>query len=464
MTQIKEGSVKELWSIAYPLMISYFSLSMMLFVDRLYLAHFSHETLNAATSSGTLTWALYLSWIGVASMAQIFVAQYNGAKRYTKVGSPVWQMIYFSLLSILFFVPLAFIGVKFLGTLESIYFKWTMFFSPSFVLTAAISAFYIGQGKTKVITYLALLGNGVNILLDPLLIYGVGSIIPSYGIAGAAIATGIGEMVQLAILFAMFVSRKNRLEYGTGDFRFKKEQFLKGIKVGLPSGLFIAFEHLGLAAFYLMMARISPSHILVASVSQSILLLFLFFGYGLEKGVAAVSGNLIGAKLLPEINRLFMSGLKLTAGFSIVLVLALIVYPEPFLALFNIEATGEVYQTVRIGMIFTAAFMTLENIRWLISGILTSAGDTLFLMVSGVISVWVFMLLPMYLFVYLPQANIIIAFYIWILYLSVSTIWCFYRYKKGCWKSKSIEPSLKALSSDLPENKKIISNSTQEQD
>ncbi|MCH9614103.1 MAG: hypothetical protein SP1CHLAM54_11150 [Chlamydiia bacterium] len=438
MAQIKEGSVKELWRIAYPLMISYFSLSMMLFVDRLYLARFSHEALNASTSSGTLTWALYLSWIAIASMAQVFVAQYNGAKRFSKVGSPVWQMIYFSLLSLLFFFPLAFIGLKFLGHLEGIYFKWTMLFSPSFIMVAALSAFYIGQGKTRVITYLALLGNGINIILDPILIYGFGSIIPSYGIAGAAVATGIGEVVQVVILFVMFISRANRLEYGTGDYRFKMETFLKVIKIGLPSGLFIAFEHLGLAAFYLMMARISPTHILVASVSQSILLLFLFFGYGLEKGVTAISGNLIGGKLTHEISRLFKSGLKLTALFSIVLLLTLVVYPEPFLKIFKIESSGEVTHLIRLGMIFTAAFMTLENLRWLISGILTSAGDTLFLMISGTLSVWLCMMLPMYFIVYQRSASIIIAFYIWIVYLFVALLLCLGRFLQGKWKEKSL--------------------------
>lgn len=438
MTQIKEGSVKELWRIAFPLMISYFSLSMMLFVDRLYLARFSHEALNASTSSGTLTWALYLSWIAIASMAQVFVAQYNGAKRFMKVGRPVWQMIYFSLLSIIFFLPIAFVGSKFLGYLEGVYFKWTMLFSPCFILVSALNAFYIGQGKTRVITYLALLGNGINIILDPLLIYGVGSFIPSYGIAGAAVATGIGEMVQATILFAMFISRKNRLEYGTGNYHFHMNTFLNVIKIGLPSGLFIAFEHLGLAAFYLMMARISSTHILVASVSQSILLLFLFFGYGLEKGVSAISGNLIGGKLFGEISKLFKSGLKLTAIFSVVLLFTLIVYPEPFLKLFKIEAESELTYLIRIGMIFTAVFMTLENLRWLVSGILTSAGDTLFLMISGTLSVWLCMMLPMYFIVYQKGASIIIAFYIWIVYLLVALSLCLGRFLRGKWKEKSL--------------------------
>lgn len=55
------------------------------------------------------------------------------------------------------------------------------------------------------------------------------------------------------------------------------------MRVGIPPALFVLFELLGWATFYMMMERISTKHILVASVTQSILLLFLFFGLGLEK-------------------------------------------------------------------------------------------------------------------------------------------------------------------------------------
>ncbi|MFM8491131.1 MAG: hypothetical protein ACKN9X_04290, partial [Candidatus Methylopumilus sp.] len=63
MQPIKTGSLKELWKISFPLMISLMSTFMMLFIDRLFLANYSHESLRACVTSGTLAWSMILGWI-----------------------------------------------------------------------------------------------------------------------------------------------------------------------------------------------------------------------------------------------------------------------------------------------------------------------------------------------------------------------------------------------------------------
>lgn len=437
---ISKSTLKELWRISFPLMISYLSLSTMQFVDRLYLAWYSLDALNASTSSGTLSWAFYMSWITIAGSAQVLVARYNGAKEYQRLGPAVWQMIYLASFSILFFVPMAFYGRYYLHPLEAVYFKWTMLFSPSFVVIAAISAFYTGRGLTKVITYLSLLSNGINIILDPILIFGMGVISPSYGIAGAAIATGIGEVAQMAILFYLFLSVKNRTNFNTGDARFNWKELFLGLRLGGPTGLFSGIEYLGLAGFYLMMGKISDNHILIASISQSILLLFLFFGYGLEKGVMTIAGNLIGAGQAHKIKSLFFSGVKLNLWFALFSCVFLIIYPTPIIHLFHLAGHEEIITEVKYCMAFTAIFLMLENLRWLISGILTAAGDTVYLMITGTLSVWLFMVMPIYYFVYLPKASIMLAFTIWIVYLTVQTSFWLTRYFRGKWQGKFLIP------------------------
>lgn len=101
--QITNGSVKELWKISFPLMISFLSLFTMVFVDRIFLSFYSTYALKAATSSGTFSWSLILGFSTLAGLCEVFVAQYNGAKQYKMLGEPVWQMIWLSLLSTLFF-------------------------------------------------------------------------------------------------------------------------------------------------------------------------------------------------------------------------------------------------------------------------------------------------------------------------------------------------------------------------
>jgi len=456
--EIHEGSLKALWKVSASLMISFLSMVAMMFFDRLFLAYYSTSALTAAASAGNLYWAGCFMWVTLAAMAEVFVAQYNGAKRYEKLGQPAWQMIYLSGASVIFFFILGHFGSELFyqsGLMnhdEMTYYRWNNYFAPLLTLMTAISAFYIGQGKTSIIKWLGLLGNGVNIILDPLFIFGYKGWIPSMGIKGAAIATGIGISVQVVIIAALFLRRKNWETFGTNDYRFKPALFWKCLKVGLPPAIFVLFELLGWTGFYMMMRQISSEHILVCSVTQSILILFIFFGLGLEKGAAAVAGNLIGAKKLDEVKQVLKSGVKLCLGFSLVLAVFLIGIPDLILEWFFKNPTAlssgeftitpdaliQVKGAIKFAMAILVVYLTMENIRFLLSGLLTSAGDTLFLMVAGACSIWFFLLVPTYVFVLKPQGSIYTAFYIWLFYSMISSGIYALRFFHGKWKQKHL--------------------------
>ncbi|MCB1110927.1 MAG: MATE family efflux transporter, partial [Chlamydiia bacterium] len=234
--------------------------------------------------------------------------------------------------------------------------------------------------------------------------------------------------------------------------QFRKTLFLKCLRVGAPPAFFVLFELLGWATFYMMMERISSKHILVASITQSILLLFLFFGLGLEKGAAAIAGNLIGGKKLDEVKRLFWSGIKLSILFGVILAAFLGCFSDKFINLFfmnpealtgsalNItpELLGEIKIALKFAMITLVIYLTLENVRWLLSGLLTAAGDTLFPMFLGLISIWCFMLAPTYFFVLIPQAPIERALNIWVFYSLMASALFLIRFVRGKWKEKNL--------------------------
>lgn len=245
---------------------------------------------------------------------EVFIAQYNGAKLYSKLGEPVWQMLYLSLFSIPFFLFLGWpiksflYKTHFINHLEAEYFQWSCFFAPFSVVLAAVNGFYIGQKKTKIINWLELFGNGVNVLLDPLLIFGWKQYIPPLGVRGAAIATGIGILTQVVIILFLYFRKINRIHYGVFPLKFIRPLFFRMISKGLPSAIALSSELLGWALFYWLMKKTSDLHIFAASLGQSCLQLFIFFGAGLEKGSSSIAGNLIGSQNFSEIKKLFKSG------------------------------------------------------------------------------------------------------------------------------------------------------------
>lgn len=448
-SDFKDGSTRELWRVSYPMMVSFFSMMFMIFVDRLFLSWYSTHSLNACVQAGTLAWGIILGWLTMASMSEVFVAQFNGAKRYNEIGVPVWQMFWFTLASFIFYIPMAIWGTSVIynpltRSEEYLYLQMLMFFGPFFAFVPAIGGFFIGRGKTQIMQWMAILGNIVNIILDPIFIFGIKGVIPSMGVTGAALATGLGNVIQMAILLALFVKREHREKYGVTKFAFNSEIFYKTFKVGLPPAIFVGLEVLGWAAFYHLMSTISPKHIFIASVCQTIVLLFFFFGMGLEKGAIALSGNFMGAGEHSKVHNVLISGLKLIGIYGGILIFFLVLFPEPLINWFistethQISELGEIKGLIKIGLLISAFYIIFENIRWVLNGILTAAGDTLFLLIAGVINVWFLLLVPTYFFVVLPEASIFYAFVIWLVYGVIAAAVVYARFLLGKWKKKEI--------------------------
>ncbi len=440
LTRYPEGSIRELWSISLPLMISTLASLFMIFTDRIFLAHYSIEALNASVNAGTFAWAL-MSGVGmIAVMSEVFVAQYNGAKQHKRLAVPVWQMIWFALFSLVFFLPIAFWGssVIFGGErythLEIEYFRWLMIFAPGYALLMAFSGFFIGRGKTKVMIWLAIVANLINILLDWALIYGKCGF-PELGIKGAAIATCGGYLFESAALGYLFLKKENREQFGTANWRIDWGEMKKCLKVGFPQGIAYAVEIFGWSVFYWMMTDLSEKHITIASIYQSFIILLSFFFDGLSRGAAAVAGNFIGSKRFLLVKKLLRSGLLLLALFSLATAAILVIDPVDTVQLLFIEnPDSSIQSSLKLCMIFAFIYLFFEGLRYLFSGLLLAAGDTLFLLIAGSLSVWGFLLAPVYFVVVKQELAIEIALGLTVIYAVVFSGIYWIRFKQGSWQ------------------------------
>lgn len=455
LTRYPVGSIRELWSISLPLMISTLATLFMIFTDRIFLAHYSVGALNATVNAGTLAWALMAGIGMVTAMSEVFVAQYNGAKKYDRLGIPVWQMIWFSLFSFLFFIPLSiwgapaiFSGDHYAG-MEITYFRWLILFGPSYALMTAFAGFFIGRGKTRVMILLAIVANVINILLDWVLIFGVPGWVPEMGIQGAAMATCFGYFFEAAVLAYLFLGKENRASYGTGNWQLNWEEMKKCWRVGVPQGIFCALEIFGWAVFYWMMTSLGEKHITVSSICQSFAILLSFYCEGLSRGAAAVAGNLIGARQHDLVSKVLRSGFFLLVFFALVTSVFLVIDPVDTVRVLFFEHLDSfdvsLQESLHICMIFTFIYMFFDGLRWVFSGLLVAAGDTLFLLVVGSLSVWVFLLAPVYLIVVKNALPVEFAWGLAVVYSSVFFVIYWLRFKQGAWRKIDLiaaEPDL----------------------
>ena len=444
LTKHKEGSLRELFSIAIPLMISAFSTLFMIFVDRIFLANLSINALNAATNAGTLAWAFMGGFGMLTGISQVFVAQNNGAKNYKIIGKYVWQMIWLAIFSLLLFIPLSFIGREFfysntsIGLLEKDYFFILILLGPSYLLKMSLAGFFVGRGKTKLLLTLSISANILNIFLDWIFIFGVKGILPPMGIKGAAIATSLGSISEAIILFIIFLHKKNKEKYNTFNNTFDRKLFKKSIKIGAPPALFYGLEIMAWAFFYFMMTRVSEKHITISSLCQSIIILLTFFSEGIYHSVASISGNFIGAKRHHLVKKLIKSAILMQIIFSVITSFFLVVQPMLILKHFSLRnplLITEFYPSIKICFFFVNIYIFFEGIRWIFSGLLTAAGDSFFILISGIFSVWLFLLLPIYLIVVRHSLSVEIAWILAAIFAFLLTISYLLRFYKGKWKT-----------------------------
>lgn len=447
LTKYREGSVGELWTISLPLMISSFSVMLMIFVDRMLLANFSTEAFNAAVSSSTIGWAFIAGFMGLCAISEVFVAQYNGAEKKEMLGIPVWQMIWFGLLTTFFFFPLAHWGNAYIFSgsnqeMERVYFQWMIYFGPAVAIYGALSGFFVGQGKTKLITITSVGANAVNIILDWILIFGIEGYLEPMGVKGAAIATSMSSVFQTLILFMVFYNQENQKEFRTDKWQYNSDMFWSCLRVGFPGSIFMSIEVMGWGIYYLMMAKAGFIYITVAGVSQSVVILFMFFGEAISKAATALAGNFIGSRKTWNIPKVLMSGVGLHLLFFVFTGGLFGIGTDAVISLFlpdlSQEVLQELYQPLVTSLFLVLTYVLFEGIRFLLTGILTASGDTMFIFVAGTTTIWLFLIIPVWIAVFMFDASIVTASFIATLYSIITCMLYYMRFLQGKWREASL--------------------------
>lgn len=334
LTRHPLGSARELIELSLPLILSLFTASFMGFCNRLFLAHHSFGALEASVSAVYLCTLFQNPCIRITSVVQVFSGLFSGANQLQRVGPYVWQMIWFSLFSMAITLPLSGLVAPFVfgGTAireqATSYFFTLMSVNFLFPLAAALSSFFIGRGKTRIILLSTLFTYALNILLDYMLIFGVSRFIPPLGIFGAALANAISQGIFCVILFYFFLRREEREVCGTGNYVFHWGSFWEQIRFGLPR----AIARILVLTAWVFTARIMTlkggDYLMVLSVGGSLILLFTFINDGLCQGMITIASHAIGARQYEAVWKLMRSALLILLMMSVIIGIPYLLFPQ----------------------------------------------------------------------------------------------------------------------------------------
>ncbi|GKS13225.1 MATE family efflux transporter [Paenibacillus chitinolyticus] len=185
------------------------------------------------------------------------------------------------------------------------------------------------MGNSKQPFHISSVGLILNILLDPLLIFGVGSF-EGWGVVGAAIATLIANIV----VTVLFVLQSRHSELIAKSSMWDSHQMKEVIRLGLP----ITIQRVTFTLISIVIAKIvvrwGADAIAVQKVGIQIESISYMTIGGLQGAIAAFFGQNYGARQLDRIQQGYRKALVLTSVFGIFISLLFILFPEQLFSLF----------------------------------------------------------------------------------------------------------------------------------
>ncbi|MDR1034484.1 MAG: MATE family efflux transporter [Holosporales bacterium] len=436
-----DSSLKSILNVTLPMILAAMSTNLMCLIDRFMLAGYSVDSMTAAAIAVNFIYSFTCLFTGVASSAEVLVGRYNGSKQYERLAAPTWQMIYMSAFSCIPCFLIAYFS-DYLNLYPAHYAKdgiafqkMLLYFGALPAIELAFASFFVGQGKTKIITMSVVIGAISNIALDYIFIY-----LLNMGCRGAAIATVIAEFIQVFILAALFFSKSNRTHYKTFQNRaFNKNLFKECFRIGLPVSL---SNFIMIFAWYLMAITIghtSKDEATVYSVCSALYIFFIFVAEGVNKGASAISANMIGRRDLKSIEKVRKIFVKVSIFFGVIFAIPLAICPEWMIKLISMvpDDISRLYPEIKIGLVLMAVNITCET--WLYStwGILIAGGDSKYATIVDQVCFWTTVCVPMFVLYYAWGYTSVIALYTFVtVWLTISQILLHRRYKSLKWYNK----------------------------
>ena len=260
------GSIsRQLTKLALPLMATSFVQMAYNLIDLAWVGRLGSESVAAVGAMGMLVWMIHSIALFSKISAEVAIGQSIGMKRFDKASIYASHTTTIAIiLGVLFFIVfltvphlfVAFFKLSSSISLEAANFLRIISFSiPMIFLILNFSGIYVGSGRSDIPFYFNVTGLILNIVLDPLLIFGFGPI-PAMGTEGAAIATCFSQLVVLALFIWHLKKRKGVF----GDFPFLvklKSSYTKNIfKLGFP----VAAMNIFFSLINMNLVRIASIH------------------------------------------------------------------------------------------------------------------------------------------------------------------------------------------------------------
>ncbi len=216
-------SYKNILQIVWPLIVSGFGQSIIYVTDILFLGRLGETVLGASAIAGLFYASLMMVGFGISSGLQVLIAQKTGESKYEETHQYLLNGIFLQGVAALVFIWLYFLSNHLLMSVfvsnpevknaTQAFLNIRIIGLFPYFLFYAYRAFYLGIGRTKIISIATILMSILNLILNPLLIYGWSNFIQPLNYVGSAWASVISEWISTFIIMIYYADSKKSIRF-----------------------------------------------------------------------------------------------------------------------------------------------------------------------------------------------------------------------------------------------------------
>ena len=438
-------SYRNIWRVAYPILISLVMEQMIGLTDTAFLGRVGEVELGASAIAIVYYMVLFMIGFGFSIGAQIIIGRRNGEGNFRDTGKIFWQGLYFVMglsgvliaLSELFSPWL----MRMMVSSEAVYgaalsyVRWRL---PGMVFafaTAMFRAFYVGTTQTKTLTLNSIVMVASNVLFNWILIFGHFGL-PAMGITGAAIGSSLAELVSLIFFIIYTKVSCDRQKYGLDKPASLDRAELRGM---MPVCTWTMIQHTISVStwfiFFLYIEHLGERALAISNIARGASGIIWVVLQAFSSTCSTLVSNIIGEGHQDKVMSLVKRILKLSYGIVSVMILIFCLFPQ---------AIARIYTDIPAVIAASAPALIVMSTSYL----LNVGGQVFFLAVSGTGSTrTAFRLELVALVVYMVYCTVIIEW----LKADVALCWtaehvyagmlllCSWLYmRSGRWKNRSI--------------------------
>jgi putative MATE family efflux protein len=396
------------------------------------------EAFAGVGTCGPLGFIFLALAMGLGSGISVVISQYFGARRYGDLNAAIDTS--------LLLIGGVGLAVSILGIVTTPFLLKVVLNTPDAILPYAVLYFRIisiGLFFQFIYNGIVFILRGIGDSFASLLFLVISTVLNAilavlfvvafhWGVAGTAIATVISQFVSAAV---SYIYLKKRFVFENAGRHFDKTACGHILRYGIPSAVQQLIMSIGGGAMQRLINGFGDATIAAISAGNRITMLMLSPIFGFQAGLAAFTGQNIGAGKLERVKHGFRSTLLMSLGITILLCVALFSFAPPFIRLFALE--GDALSRGIEMLRFYAVFFVLFSVQIVVSGVLQGAGDIAVQSIA-MLSALVIRVATGYLGVHFGLLGYNVAWVSDVISWSALILIVTLRYASGKWKSKAV--------------------------